>query len=73
MVKTPWYDYEIPFTQAAELGTKKVINDHSTIGIVITTDGSFGEISKKQLYATRGEDHRGIKTAGQTIYSIVKY
>ena len=41
MVKTPWYDYEIPFSQAAELGTKKVINDHSTIGIVVTTDGSF--------------------------------
>ncbi|HWT75434.1 MAG TPA: stage IV sporulation protein A [Mobilitalea sp.] len=46
MVKTPWYDYEIPFTQAAELGTKKVINDHSTIGIVVTTDGSFGELPR---------------------------
>ncbi|MDF2843887.1 MAG: spoIVA [Herbinix sp.] len=46
MVKTPWFDHEIPFTQAAELGTKKVINDHSTIGIVITTDGSFGEIGR---------------------------
>ena len=44
MVKTPWYDYEIPFTQAAELGTYKVIHDHSTIGIVITTDGSFSDI-----------------------------
>ena len=47
MVKTPWYDYEIPFTQAAELGTKKVINDHSTIGIVVTTDGSFRRNTKK--------------------------
>lgn len=46
MVRTPWFDYEIPFTQAAEIGTKKVINDHSTIGIVITTDGSFGEIPR---------------------------
>ena len=46
MVKTPWYDYEIPFTQAAEIGTKKVINDHSTIGIVVTTDGSFGELPR---------------------------
>lgn len=44
MVKTPWFDKEIPFTQAAEIGTQKVINDHSTIGIVITTDGSFREI-----------------------------
>ena len=46
MVRTPWFDHEIPFTQAAEIGTKKVINDHSTIGIVITTDGSFGDIDR---------------------------
>ncbi len=46
MVKTPWFDMEIPFTQAAELGTKKVINDHSTIGIVITTDGTIGDIER---------------------------
>lgn len=49
LVKTPWYDYEVPFTQAAELGTRKVIADHSTIGIVVTTDGSIGEI-KRQGY-----------------------
>lgn len=46
MVRTPWFDYEIPFTQAAEIGTKKVINDHSTIGIVVTTDGSFGDLPR---------------------------
>ena len=46
MVKTPWFDYEIPFTRAAEIGTRKVIHDHSTIGIVVTTDGSFGEIKR---------------------------
>lgn len=47
MVKTPWFDYEVPFTQAAEIGTKKVINDHSTIGIVVTTDGSFGDLPRE--------------------------
>ncbi len=47
MVKTPWFDYEIPFTQAAEIGTDKVMNDHSTIGLVVTTDGSFGEIPRE--------------------------
>ncbi len=47
MVKTPWSADEIPFTQAAEIGTRKVINDHSTIGIVITCDGSFGEIPRE--------------------------
>ena len=46
MVKTPWFDYEIPFTQAAEIGTDKVMNDHSTIGLVITTDGSIGELPR---------------------------
>ncbi|MCM1046668.1 MAG: stage IV sporulation protein A [Candidatus Gastranaerophilales bacterium] len=46
MVKTPWFDYEIPFTQAAEIGTDKVMHDHSTIGLVITTDGSIGELPR---------------------------
>ncbi len=47
MVNTPWYDHEIPFSQAAEIGTKKVINEHSTIGLVITTDGSITEIDRE--------------------------
>ncbi len=46
LVKTPWSDKEIPFEKAAEIGTKKVITDYSTIGIVITTDGSFGELER---------------------------
>ena len=46
-VMTPWYSEPIPFVEAAEIGTEKVINDHSTIGIVITTDGSFGEFKRK--------------------------
>ncbi|MBO8463667.1 MAG: stage IV sporulation protein A, partial [Firmicutes bacterium] len=47
LVKTPWYEYEIPFTKAAEVGTRKVITDHSTIGIVVTTDGSFTDIARE--------------------------
>ena len=46
MVKTPWYDEEIPFIEAAEIGTEKVIKDHSSIGIVVTTDGSIGQIKR---------------------------
>ena len=46
LVKTPWYDDPIAFSEAAELGTEKVIRDHSTIGIVVTADGSFGEFSR---------------------------
>lgn len=47
MVKTPWSDEEIPFEQAAEIGTKKVIEEHSTIGIVVTTDGSITDIPRE--------------------------
>lgn len=46
MVRTPWFDYDISFEDAAELGTRKVITDHSTIGLVVTTDGSITDISR---------------------------
>ena len=46
MVRTPWFDHDIPFEQAAELGTRKVIREHSTIGIVVTTDGSITDIHR---------------------------
>lgn len=46
MVKTPWSEEEMPFIEAAEIGTEKVIRDHSTIGIVVTTDGSIGDIPR---------------------------
>lgn len=65
MVKTPWYDYEIPFTQAAELGTKKVINDHSTIGVVITCDGSFGDIPRENYIAPEERTIDELKKIGK--------
>lgn len=46
MVRTPWFDYEVPFEEAAEIGTRKVITDHSTIGIVMITDGSISDIPR---------------------------
>lgn len=48
MVMTPWYDEEIPFNMAAEIGTKKVITEHSTIGLVVTTDGSISSIPRDE-------------------------
>jgi len=48
LVKTPWYEEEIPFHEAAEIGTEKVIKDHSTIGIVVTTDGSIGTLGRNE-------------------------
>ena len=51
LVKTPWYEEEIPFVEAAEIGTEKVIKDHSTIGIVVTTDGSIGTLGRNDYLA----------------------
>ena len=47
MVTTPWFEHEIPMTEAAEIGTRKVIAEHSTIGIVVTTDGTITDISRE--------------------------
>lgn len=64
-VKTPWFDYEIPFTQAAEIGTKKVINDHSTIGIVVTTDGSIGELERADYIPAEEKTIAELKKLGK--------
>lgn len=48
MVMTPWYEEAVPFNMAAEIGTKKVINEHSSIGMVITTDGSISDIPREE-------------------------
>jgi stage IV sporulation protein A len=48
MVVTPWYDKPVPFNMAAEMGTQKVINDHSSIGLVVTTDGSIGDLPRAE-------------------------
>ena len=62
MVKCPWYDEEIPFVEAAEIGTEKVIRDHSSIGIVVTTDGSFGEIKRDSYVETEQKVIEELKT-----------
>lgn len=51
MVKTPWFEEEVPFNMAAEVGTRKVITDHSTIGVVVTTDGSITGIPRSEYEA----------------------
>lgn len=65
LVKTPWYDYEIPFTKAAEIGTRKVMNDHSTIGVVITTDGSIGELKRPNYIAAEERTVQELKALGK--------
>lgn len=65
MVKTPWSDQEIPFTQAAEIGTRKVITDHSTIGIAVTTDGSISDIPRDAYVPAEERTVQELKQIGK--------
>ena len=71
MVKTPWQTEEMPFTQAAEIGTKKVIHDHSTLGIVITTDGSIGELERENYMQAEEETIRELKNINKPFVVLV--
>ena len=71
MVKTPWYEDPIPFTKAAHIGTQKVIRDHSTIGLVITTDGSFGEIAGESFAAAEEMAVGELKQIGKPFIVVV--
>ncbi len=71
MVKTPWYSEEIPFVEAAEIGTEKVINDHSTIGIVITTDGSIGEFERGDYIEAEERVINELKSIGKPFIVIL--
>ncbi len=71
MVKSPWYDEEIPFTEAAELGTEKVIKDHSTIGIVITTDGSIGDFERSDYVESEERVINELKEIGKPFIVIL--
>lgn len=66
-VKTPWFDYEIPFTKAAEIGTRKVIREHATIGLVVTTDGSIGEIPRENYREGEERTVRELQEIGQAL------
>lgn len=70
-VKTPWFDYEIPFTKAAGIGTRKVIHDHATIGIVITTDGSIGDIERENYKEAEGKTIRELQSIGKPFVVLV--
>ena len=65
MVSTPWYDREIPMTQAAEEGTRRVIADQSSIGLVITTDGSFGDIPRENYLSAEERVIRELREIGK--------
>ncbi|MEG0107691.1 MAG: stage IV sporulation protein A, partial [Lachnospiraceae bacterium] len=70
-VKTPWFDYEIPFTQAAAIGTRKVIHEHATIGIVITTDGSIGDLPRESFLEPEEKTIRELQSIGKPFVVLV--
>ena len=71
MVKCPWFEDAIPFVEAAEMGTEKVIKDHATIGIVVTTDGSFGEIKRESYIEAEEKVINELKSIGKPFIIIL--
>ena len=64
-VKTPWFEYEIPFTKAAAIGTQKVIHDHATIGFVVTTDGSVTELPRESYIPAEEKTVKELQSIGK--------
>ena len=71
MVKTPWFEKAIPFHEAAKVGTEKVIQEHSTIGFVITSDGSFGEIPRENFLEAEELTIQELKKQGKPFLVLV--
>lgn len=71
MVRTPWFDYDIPFEDAAEIGTRKVITDHSTIGLVVTTDGSITQIPRENYVEAEERVIKELKEQGKPFVLII--
>lgn len=71
MIHTPWYEEPIPFNEAAEIGTRKVIQDHSTLGVVVTTDGSIGEIPRSDYLEAEERVVEELKEVGKPFIMIV--
>jgi len=71
MVTTPWFDYDIPLTEAAEVGTRKVISEHSTIGIVITTDGTITDIERQNYVDAENRVIKELKDIGKPFLIII--
>ena len=71
MVTTPWYDHEIPMTDAAELGTKKVMEEHCTIGLVVTSDGTVTDISRQDYVDAERRAIRDMQKTGKPYLVII--
>ena len=71
MVTTPWYDYEIPMTEAAELGTKKVMQEHCSIGLVVTTDGSVTDIPREDYLEAEKRAIEDMRATGKPFLTVI--
>ena len=71
MVTTPWFDHDIPFSEAAAIGTRKVIAEHATIGILITTDGTITEIPRESYLEAEAEAIRAVQETGKPYLVLV--
>lgn len=71
MISTPWYEEPIPFNEAAEIGTRKVIQEHSTIGVVVTTDGSIGDLPRTDYIEAEERVVNELKEVGKPFIMIV--
>lgn len=71
MVSTPWQEEKIPFSKAAEIGTEKVINEHSVVGIVVTADGSFGELPRKNFVEAEEKTVEQLKALGKPFVIVL--
>ena len=71
MVTTPWYDHEIPMTEAAELGTKKVMEEHCSIGLVVTTDGTITDIPREDYVSAERQAILDMKATGKPFLLVI--
>ena len=71
MVTTPWFDYEIPMTEAAELGTKKVMEEHCSIGLVVTTDGTITDIPRSDYEEAERRAILDMKKTGKPFLVVI--
>lgn len=71
MVHTPWFDHDIPFEQAAEMGTRKVIAEHATIGLVVTTDGSVADLPREAYAQAEERVVRELKQLGKPFILVL--
>ena len=71
MVTTPWFDHEIPMPEAAEIGTRKVISEHATIGVVVTTDGTITDIPREDYLEPEGRVISELKELGKPFVVVL--